>query len=261
MKNHDVFAKSAFDLGSYSEDPFNIEVENSDPVRICPYPIPFHLHKVAKDEIDRMLACDVIEPCNSPYLAPLLLVKKKDGTHRLVTDYRKLNKVTKKDSFPLPLISKILDSLGGCSVFSNLESICGYWQVLVDEDSRDVTAFLAPGFETYRYKKISQGICSAPAHLSRVANRLMAPLASENVKIYLDDTLVASKTDRDHLATLKKVLNVFRKANIRLKPQKCDFLQSNIIFLGHKIFQNGIQPDPGKIKSIENLPYPRNVKK
>ncbi|KAK2709037.1 hypothetical protein QYM36_014609 [Artemia franciscana] len=219
IENHDVLAKSAFDLGSYSEDPFHIEVENSDPVRIRPYPIPFHLHK-------------------------------KDGKHRLVTDYRELNKVIKKDSFPLPLISEILDSLGCCSVFSNLDSMCGYWQVLVDEDSLDVTAFSAPGFETYRYKKIPQGICSAPAHLSRVANRLMAPLASENVKIYLDDTLVASKTDRDHLATLKKVLNVCRKANIRLKPQKCEFLKSNIIFLGHKMSQNGIQPDPEAFEQL-----------
>ena len=185
IENHDVFAKSAFDLSSYSEDPFHIEVENSIPVRIRPYPIPFHLHKVAKDEIDRMLACGVIEPCNSPYLAPLLLVKKKDGTHRLVTDYRELNKVIKKDSFPMLLISEILDSLGGCSVFSNLDSICGYWQVLVDEDSRDVTAFSAPGFETYRYKKIPQGICSAPAHFSRVANRLMALLLPKMSKLIL----------------------------------------------------------------------------
>ncbi|KAK2727028.1 hypothetical protein QYM36_007772 [Artemia franciscana] len=214
-----------------------------------------------------MLACDVIEPCNSPYLAPLLLVKKKDGTRRLVTDYRELNKVIKKDLFPLPLISEILDSLGSYSVFSNLDSICGYWQVLVDEDSRDVTAFSAPGFETYRYKKIPQGMCSAPAHFSHVTNRLMAPLASENVKIYLDDTLVASTTDREHLATLKKVLNVPEKLILGLKLKNTDhtgkWARFQLELLGYDFSVKYIEAEKNPVAYVLPRlpfnPYPENL--
>lgn len=226
-----------------------------------PYRLP-HAHKgEIKRQIDKMLKEGIIEPAQSEWSSPILLVPKKTNNNnekkwRLVIDYRKLNDRIKDDKFPLPNITEILDSLSGAIYYSHLDLFSGYYQVNLNTESRKYTAFSSG---QYQMTRMPMGLKTSPSSFSRMINIAMSGLAYEKCFIYLDDLIVFGRNLEDHNKNLMVVLQRLRQVNLRLNPQKCNFLKKELVYLGHVVTGNGILPDPNKTKVMENYPIPKNL--
>ena len=247
------------ELGRYTKHPFSIDTGRAQPIRQMPRPVPYHRKAEVDRQLDEMLQKGVIEPSDSDWASPILLVKKADGTLRFCVDYRKLNAVTKHDSYPLPNINDCLASLGRDSVyFSTLDMASGYWQVEMDPNSQEKAAFT-----THRglFKPVVQpfGPKGGVAHFSRIMTALLGSLQWRMLLIYLDDLLVFSSTFEEHLQRLGLVLEILEEANLKLKPSKCKLFQRSVSFLGHTISAEGIAPKADKISAVRNWPVPKSA--
>lgn len=233
------------------------------PKFIKPYRVPHSQKTEINQQVEEMLANDLIEPSVSPWNAPILLVpKKSDGSSkpksRLVIDYRQLNNQLQDDKFPLPNITDILDRLGNAKFFSCLDLSQGYYQVSIKARDRPCTAFSTDQGH-FQMKRLPMGVKIAPSAFSRVMSLAMSGLANEKCFVYLDDIVVFSKDLRSHIANLKAVFNRLREVNLKLNPKKCQFLRREVLYLGHLITANGISPDPSKITAVKNFPIPTNA--
>ena len=209
--------------------------------------------------VEDMLQQGVIKESVSPWASPVVLVKKKDGSMRFCVDYRKLNAITKKDVFPLPRIDDALDLLGNSVYFSTLDLASGYWQVKMDTDSREKTAFTTHK-GLYEFSVMPFGLCNAPATFQRLMERVLKGLVGESCMVYLDDILVIGKTFEQHMDNLKKVFGRIERAGLKLKPKKCHLIQPCVEYLGYVVSRKGISADPRKIQAIVEYPVPVDVK-
>lgn len=255
----DIFAVQPDELGRTNIVQHHIETGNHPPIRSRPYRVPHAQREVIDKHIDDMLHRNVIQPSASPWASPVVLVLKPDGSSRFCVDFRKLNKITKKDSYPLPLTSESLEALGGARFFSSLDMISGYWQVEMNSSSKEKTAFVTHS-GLYKFTIMPFGLFNAPGTFQRLMECVLRGLTWQIALIYLDDVLVYSRTFDDHLQHLRLVFDRFRTARLKLKPSKCHFGQKQVNYLGHVITRDGIQPDPEKIKVVQEYPVPQTVK-
>ena len=255
----DIFAVQPDELGRTNIVQHHIETGNHPTIRSRPYRVPHAQREVIDKHIDDMLHRNVIQPSASPWASPVVLVPKPDGSSRFCVDFRKLNKITKKDSYPLPLISESLEALGGARFFSSLDMISGYWQVEMNSSSKEKTAFVTHS-GLYEFTIMPFGLFNAPGTFQRLMECVLRGLTWQIALIYLDDVLVYSRTFDDHLQHLRLVFDRFRTAGLKLKPSKCHFGQKQVNYLGHVITRDGIQPDPEKIKVVQEYPVPSTVK-
>ena len=255
----DVVATSNEDVGQTNLMAHKIDVDGAAPVKQPPRRMPFHKREEVRKHLDQMLEADVVEPSSSPWSSPVVLVKKPDGSSRFCIDYRALNNVTKKDAYPLPRIDDTLDSLGGAKYFSTLDLQSGYWQVDVDSQSRDKTAFSTP-FGLYQFKRMPFGLTNAPATFQRLMAVVLRGLTPMMCLVYLDDIIVFSTTFQEHVERLRLVLGRLREAGLKLKPRKCKLLCEHVRFLGHVVSVQGVSTDPEKIRAIVDWPTPTCVK-
>ena len=243
-------------LGRYEEQLFNIDTGDAKPIRCMPRPVPHHKKAEIDKQIDNMLKRGLIAPTNSEWASPILMVKKKDGTLRFCIDYRKLNDVTKHDSFPLPNINDCLASLGGgCTSFSSMDLATGYWQTGMAEEAQEKAAFTTHR-GLFKPLVLPFGPKGGVAHFSRVMDSLLGSMQWKMLLIYLDDILVFGKDFQEHLHRLGLVLKTLIKANLKLNPSKCFLFRKSVKFLGHVISSEGIQPDPTKLESLSRWPVP-----
>lgn len=161
----------------------------------------------------------------------MVLVRKKDGGVRWCIDYRKLNDVTRKDSYPLPNIEECLDTLAGSTIFSTIDLQQGYHQIEVDQADRRKTAFITR-YGLFEYTRMPFGLCGAPGTFQRAMECVLKGLQWNMVLIYLDDVIVASSNMQEHIMHLKEVLQRFRESNLKLKPSKCHFFSAKCIVFG-----------------------------
>ena len=251
-----TFSKGPHDLGHTSVVQHTIDTGDAPPIRQPPRRLPFAKREEAFKAISEMREQGIIEPSASPWASPVVLVKKKDGSTRFCVDYRKLNTVTRKDSYPLPRIEDILDTLSGSTWFSTLDLASGYWQVEVDPSDREKTAFTA-GNGLWQYRVMPFGLCNAPATFERLMEGVLGETASP---VYLDDIITHANSFEAAVEDLRRVFTRLRAANLKLKPKKCMLLQRQVSFLGHVVSGSGVATDPEKVDAVKTWPTPRNVK-
>ena len=192
----------------------------------------------------------IIEQSISPWSSPVVLVRKKDETTRFCVYYRRPNDVTRKDSFPLPHIDTTLDALNGSRWFSTLDLKSGYWQVELDPDAREKTAF-SFGKGLWQFTVMPFGLCNAPATFERLMETVLAKLPWQTCLVYLDDIIVLGQDFNRHIENLRELFGRLRSANLKLNPKKCSLFRSRVTFLGYVVTRNGIETDPDKVKVIE----------
>ena len=254
----DVFSTKDEPLGQ--TDIVKHEIKTSgEPIKMRYRRVPTGLKEEAIQEEERMKKLGVIEPSESPWAAPVVLVRKKDGTLRYCIDYRRLNQVTQKDSYPLPNIQDCLDSLDGAKFFSSIDLCSGYWQVQLSEDAKDKSSFYGAGGGLWRFKVMPFGLCNAPATFERLMERVLGQLQWQICLCYLDDILIHSRTVAKHLEDLRTIFDRLRQAKLKLKPKKCHFFQRQVKFLGHVVSQDGISTDEEKVQKISDCPAPQDV--
>ncbi len=253
-----VFAFKTSDLGSTGLVRHTIDTQGQGPIRLRPYRASPKQKEVASKIIDELLENKIIQPSLSPWAAPIVLVKKKTGEDRLCIDYRKLNAITKKDSFPLPRIDDVLDMLQGQKYFSTLDLASGYWQIEMDKNSKEKTAFIVEN-NLYEWNRLAFGLTNAPGTFQRLMNHVLRKVIGKICLVYLDDIIVFSKTAEGHLENLRIIFDLLEKANLKLKLSKCRFLEKLVNYLGHVISAQGIAPDPAKIESIATYKKPETV--
>uniref|UniRef100_A0A669DN06 ribonuclease H n=1 Tax=Oreochromis niloticus TaxID=8128 RepID=A0A669DN06_ORENI len=258
-ENVDIFAASDEDCRQTGLVQHTIDTGSAQPIRLRPHRLPLSKRQVAEEKIREMAAAGVIEPSNSPWAAPVVLVGKKDGSPRFCVDFRRLNGVNKKDSYPLPRIDEALDYVTGSSWFSSLDLRSGYWQVELAPEARPKTAFTI-GQGLWQFRVMPFGLCNAPATFERLMERVLVNIPRSRCVVYLDDLLVHGGDFDSALSHLSEVFSAIRQAGLRLNPAKCRLLARETTFLGHVISAKGIATDSAKVAAVRDWPTPSNVK-
>ena len=236
-----------------------IELEPGAPPPSCPtYRMSFLELEELEKQLKEYLGNGWIRPSQSPYGAPILFVKKKDGTTRMCTDYRALNKITKKNVYPLPRIDELLDRLQGARFFTKVDLRQGYHQFRIQDADVEKTAFRTR-YGHYEYLVLPFGLMNAPATIMGLMNEVFRPYLDKSVVVYLDDILIYSRTWEDHLRHISEVLDRLRAHQLYAKISKCEFGKARVDFLGHVVSEKGVGVDAKKIEAIQTWPPPQNV--
>lgn len=228
----------------------DIDTREARPVRRRPRRLPLAKRLAAQEKIEEMLRAGIIEPSNSPWAAPVVLVQKKDGTWRFCVDFRRLNDITRKDSYPLPRIDDALDYIFGSFWFSSLDLRSGYWQVELTPEARPKTAF-SIGQGLWKFKVMPFGLCNAPATFEWLIERVLVDIPRTRCVVYLDDLLAHAADFESALKNLQDVLLAVRQAGLRLNPKKCHLFRRQTSFLGHVISGEGVSTDPAKVTAVQ----------
>eukprot|EP00105_Crassostrea_gigas_P025126 XP_011445603.1 PREDICTED: uncharacterized protein LOC105341021 isoform X2 [Crassostrea gigas] len=234
-----------------------IVVTSSEPVRVKPYPIPFSTEKTITEEVQKMLQLNVIEPSSSPYSAPVVIARKKDGTNRFCIDYRRLNCATVFDAEPMPSPESIFSKMTGKKFVSKIDLSKGYWQVPMADESKPLTAFSTPS-GLYQFRTMPFGLVNAPATFSRMMRKLLQGM--NGVENFIDDVIVFTDTFEEHLHILKTVFERLRDAGLAARPTKCFIGFDKIDCLGHMVGNKCLEPEQDKIDAVRNAPIPQTKK-
>jgi hypothetical protein len=255
----DVFPEDLPGIPPNREVEFTIDLlPGTAPISKAPYRMaPLEL-KELKEQLQELLDKGFIRPSISPWGAPVLFVKKKDGSMRLCIDYRELNKVTVKNKYPLPRIDDLFDQLQGSQVFSKIDLRSGYHQLKVKEEDVQKTAFRTR-YGHYEFLVMSFGLTNAPAAFMDMMNRVFRELVDRCVVVFIDDILIYSKSREEHVEHLQTVLGILRKQQLYAKFKKCEFWLDRVAFLGHVVTKDGIAVDPGKVEAVVNWVRPSNA--
>ncbi|KAH0689359.1 hypothetical protein KY289_016717 [Solanum tuberosum] len=215
-------------------------IPDTRPISIPPYIMALAELKELKEQLKDLLDKGFIRPNVSPWGAPVLFVRKKDGSLRMCIDYRQLNKVTIKNKYPLPMIDDLFDQLQGASCFSKIDLRSGYHQLKVREYDIPKTAFRTR-YGHYEFLVMSFGLTNAPATFMDLMNRVFKPYLDMFVIVFIDDILIYSRNEEDHASHLRIVLQTLKDRELYVKFSKCEFWLEFVAFLGHIIFGDGLE--------------------
>lgn len=264
MKFSDIFYLDGDNLTFTNEIKHQIDTNNAKPTFTKSYRYP-QIHKEeVKSQVNNMLNQGIIRHSISPWSSPVWVVPKKldaSGKQkwRVVIDYRKLNELTVDDKYPLPNISDLLDQLGKCQYFTTLDLASGFHQIEIAPSDIQKTAFTVENGH-YEFVRMPFGLKNAPSTFQRVMDNILLGIQNERCLVYMDDIIIYSPTIHEHISRLTEVFNRLRKANLKIQPDKCEFLRKEVAYLGHLITQNGVKPNPNKVDAIENFPEPQTPK-
>jgi len=257
----DVFSRDeAKNMPPHREFDHKIHLENDQtPPHSHIYPLSGTELGLLREFLDDMLGKGFIRSSQSPAGAPVLFAKKKDGTLRLCVDFRNLNKLTRKDRYPIPLVTNLLDQLGSAKVYTKLDLRAGYYNVRVAAGHEWKTAFRTR-YGSFEFLVMPMGLTNAPATFQAFMNHIFRDMTDIFVVIYLDDILIFSNSREDHQVHVRRVLERLREYDLHSKPEKCLFHTEKIEFLGFMVTPTGISMDTAKTDAVSVWPTPTNLK-
>jgi len=229
--------------------------DDARPVRSAPRRAGHTAREAETAEVKRQLEANVIEPTSSKLGFPVVLVPKKDGTLLFCVDYRLLNVVTKKDSYPLPRMDECIDSLCEATIFSTLDCNACHWQVAIAPEDREKTAFVCQE-GAYQYKRMPFGLTNAPATFQRSLHIMLSGVKWQSCLIYLDDVIVYSKTEEEHVGHVDRVMRLLRDAGVTLRLPKCRFFRKAVEYLGHEIKQGRLGVMDAHTRALREARFP-----
>ena len=259
QKFHMVFSKDDLDLGKTDRVKYKIKVTDPVPFKERYRRIPPSQYEAVRKHLQEMLDLGAIRPSDSPWCSAVVLVKKKNGELRFCIDLRKLNARTVKDAYSLPRIDETLERLKGSCVFSSLDLKSGYWQVEIEEESKQYTAFTCGPLGFFECNRMPFGATNAPATFQRLMESCLGDLNLNWCIIYLDDVVVYAPSVAEHLKRLEAVFQKLKEAGLKLKPSKCQLFKKSISYLGHVVSEEGVKTDPKKIEAVRKWERPHNV--
>jgi len=260
LKWKDVFAVTDSDHGHTDAVKHTIKLTDETPIKIRHRRIPPSMYSEVKEHLNKMLWDGIIRPSKSPWSFPAVLVRKRDSSLRFCVDYRELNKRTVRDALSMPPIEETLDVLVGAKYFSCLDLKNGFWQIQMSEKDREKTAFSLGPLGFYEFDSMPFGLTNSPATFQRLMQTCMGDLHLAICLLFLDDIIVYSSTWEEHLTRLEAVFRRLKEYGLKLKPSKCNFVQTEVKYLGHIVSENGIKTDPDKVSVVVNWPTPTTTK-
>ena len=258
-KHKDLFSTGKTDIGHCTFVKHMINLTDDTPFKQRHRRIPPAMIDEVRAHIEQLAAGGIIRPSHSPWASNVVLVRKKDGKIRMCVDYRQLNNRTVRDSYALPRIEEILDTLAGSKYFTVLDMKSGYHQVELLEEHNCRPAFTVGPLGFWEFNRLPFGLNNAPATYQRLMEQCLGDLNMKICAIYLDDLIIFSSTLEEHLYRLDKVLTRLRECNLKLSPKKCNFLQTKVKYVGHIVSENGVEADPEKVEKVKNWPTPQNA--
>jgi hypothetical protein len=255
----DLFASKGEPLGCHPD--INVKIDTvGGPIKRRPYRLPLKKREALNNKLDELLAQGVIVPSSSPWASPVVLVEKKDNSDgpRFCIDFTSLNKITKRDAYPIPLIRDIFDQLQGATIFSTIDLKSGFHQLPLAPEDREKTAFVCHR-GLFEWTRLPMGLCNATAAFQRAMEVILKGLIGTICLIYVDDIVVHSKNEQEHAQHLRTILDRLRQYNLRLNPKKCVFGKQEISLLGYIVSKDGIKANPEKVAAINNMAAPANV--
>ena len=260
----DCFHLEGEELGATNIIHGRIPTCDDIPVVARPYRFPYNLREEMEKIITKLILNGTLEPSDSNYSSPAFLREKTPDSkgrkrYRMVVDFKLLNAKTQAFNYPMPNILDVIDHVGGSTYFSTFDLAHGFFQVPLDKQDRHKTAFMTP-FGAFQFRRIAMGLRRSPGEFQRALNEIFKGLQFKEVYLFLDDAVIHSKTIEEHIAKLRKFLERLRSSNLKLQPDKCEFLQSSVIHLGHKISAKVVEPDPKKLKAVSEYKIPKTVK-
>ena len=258
MEHHHIFSLDKNKIGCTDTVEHIIELMDDEPFKERFRQIAPPLLEEVQENLQDMLDGGAIQPSKSPWCNAIVLVRKKDGTLQFCINFRRLNARTKKDSFPLPHMQETMESMVGARFFSSMDLKSGFWQVRMSEKSRQYTAVTLGSLGIYEFLWMPYGLCNAPAMFQRLMQNCLGELNLTYTLVYLDDVIVYSKTEEDHLRRLQAIFERFHEHGLKLKPSKCRFLRKQITFLGHEVSADGMMPGNLNLKGIAEMAPPAN---
>jgi len=215
-------------------------------------------HKVVDEHAAKLCRQGVIRPSVSPWSAPVVLAKKKDGTWRFCVDFRRLNAVTQKDRYPLPRVDESLDALGKAKYLTTFDLTQGYWQIPLAEEDKHKSAFSTRGGH-YEFNVLAMGLTNSGPTFQRNMEIILSGLNWKSCLVYVDDIIIFSATFEQHMKDIEAVLQRLREANLQIRTSKCQFCRKEMPYLGHIVSQGKVKLDPAKVEVIRNWKEPKTV--
>lgn len=259
LEHQDIFSSGDTDIGHCTFVQHHINLTDEIPFKQRHRRIPPAMIDEIRSHLEQLAASGIIRPSHSPWASNVVLVRKQDGKLRMCVDYRQLNKRTVKDSYALPRIDEILDTLSGSKYFTVLDMKSGYHQVEVLEEHKCRTAFTVGPLGFWEFNRLPFGLNNAPATYQRLMEQCLGDYNMKICAIYLDDLIIFSNSLEEHLKRLDMVLKRLKECNLKLNPKKCKFLQTKVKYVGHIVSENGVEADPEKIEKVVNWPTPKNA--
>ena len=256
LEFHHVFSLEPNEIGCTDATRHVIELMKDKPFKERFRHIAPPLVDEVRQHIQEMLDGGAIRPSQSPWCNAVVLVRKKDGSLQFCIDFRRLNAQTKKDAYPLPCMQETMESMVGTRHLSCMDLKSGFWQVQMDKESRQYTTFTVGSMGMYEFLRMPYGLCNAPATFLHLMQNCLGELNLTYALIYLDDVIVYSKTEEEHLVRLRAVLERFMEHCLKLKLSKCNFFRTEISYLGHKVSAAGMEPGTDGLKGITEIVPP-----
>ena len=229
----------------------DVDIGDSMPIKQHPYQMSPVKKECLKEEND------FIEPSNSDWSSPCILVPKPDGAYRLCTYYRKVNGVSKTDSFPIPRIDDCIDKIGKAKYVTKFDLLKGFWQIPLTDNAKEVSAFVTPD-GLFRYKVMPFGMKNSPATIQRLINSLIAGM--DGIGAYIDDVIIYSDFWENHIGTIKEFFGRLTEYSLTINLVKSEFCHGTLTFLGHVVGQGQVRPVSAKVQTISDFPIPTSKK-